>query len=59
MLFYQGGPIDHGTHVPGSVAQSSACGIDLYIVYKGGLDFCSTQVKKSFQQILVKYTLKD
>ena len=23
-LFYQGGPIDHGTHVPGPVAQSSA-----------------------------------
>ena len=22
--FYQGGPIDHGTHVPGPVAQSSA-----------------------------------
>ena len=24
IIFYQGGPIDHGTHVPGSVAQSSA-----------------------------------
>ena len=24
MIFYQGGPIDHGTHVPGPVAQSSA-----------------------------------
>ena len=23
-MFYQGGPIDHGTHVPGPVAQSSA-----------------------------------
>ena len=23
MIFYQGGPIDHGTHVPGPVAQSS------------------------------------
>ena len=23
-IFYQGGPIDHGTHVPGPVAQSSA-----------------------------------
>ena len=22
MIFYQGGPIDHGTHVPGPVAQS-------------------------------------
>ena len=22
-MFYQGGPIDHGTHVPGPVAQSS------------------------------------
>ena len=21
MIFYQGGPIDHGTHVPGPVAQ--------------------------------------
>ena len=24
IIFYQGGPIDHVTHVPGSVAQSSA-----------------------------------
>ena len=24
IIFYQGGPIDHGKHVPGSVAQSSA-----------------------------------
>ena len=24
IIFYQGGTIDHGTHVPGSVAQSSA-----------------------------------
>ena len=24
IIFYQGGPIDHGTHVPGLVAQSSA-----------------------------------
>ena len=24
IIFYQGGPIDHGTHVPGSFAQSSA-----------------------------------
>ena len=24
ILFYQGGPIDHGTHVPGPVFQSSA-----------------------------------
>ena len=24
MIFYQGGPIDHGTHVPVTVAQSSA-----------------------------------
>ena len=24
ITFYQGGPIDHGTHVPGPVAQSSA-----------------------------------
>ena len=24
ILFYQGGPIDHGTHIPGTVAQSSA-----------------------------------
>ena len=24
MIFYQGGPIEHGTHVPGPVAQSSA-----------------------------------
>ena len=24
IIFYPGGPIDHGTHVPGSVAQSSA-----------------------------------
>ena len=24
VIFYQGGPIDHGTHVPGPVAQSSA-----------------------------------
>ena len=24
IIFYQGGPIDHGTHVPGQVAQSSA-----------------------------------
>ena len=24
MIFYQGGPIDHDTHVPGPVAQSSA-----------------------------------
>ena len=24
IIFYQGGPIDHGTHVPGPVAQSSA-----------------------------------
>ena len=24
IFFYQGGPIDHGTHVPGPVAQSSA-----------------------------------
>ena len=24
MIFYQGGPIDHGTHVPGPVYQSSA-----------------------------------
>ena len=23
LLFYQGGPIDHGTHVPGPVSQSS------------------------------------
>ena len=23
-IFYQDGPIDHGTHVPGPVAQSSA-----------------------------------
>ena len=23
-IVYQGGPIDHGTHVPGPVAQSSA-----------------------------------
>ena len=23
-FFYQGGPIDHGTHVPGPVSQSSA-----------------------------------
>ena len=23
-IYYQGGPIDHGTHVPGPVAQSSA-----------------------------------
>ena len=23
IIFYQGGPIDHGTHVPGTVAQSS------------------------------------
>ena len=22
IMFYQGGPIDHGTHVPGTVAQS-------------------------------------
>ena len=24
IIFYQGGPIDYGTHVPGPVAQSSA-----------------------------------
>ena len=24
IIFHQGGPIDHGTHVPGPVAQSSA-----------------------------------
>ena len=24
LIFYQGVPIDHGTHVPGTVAQSSA-----------------------------------
>ena len=24
ILFYQGGPIDHVTHVPGTVSQSSA-----------------------------------
>ena len=24
IIYYQGGPIDHGTHVPGPVAQSSA-----------------------------------
>ena len=24
IIFYQGGPIDYGTHVPGLVAQSSA-----------------------------------
>ena len=24
IIFYQGGPIDHGTHVPGPVARSSA-----------------------------------
>ena len=24
IIFYQGRPIDHGTHVPGTVAQSSA-----------------------------------
>ena len=24
IIFYQGGPIDHGTHVPGTVAQSSS-----------------------------------
>ena len=24
IIFYQGGPIDHGTHVPGTVTQSSA-----------------------------------
>ena len=24
IIFYQGGPIDHGTHVPVPVAQSSA-----------------------------------
>ena len=24
IIFYQGGPIDHGTNVPGPVAQSSA-----------------------------------
>ena len=24
IIFYQGGPINHGTHVPGPVAQSSA-----------------------------------
>ena len=24
IIFYQGSPIDHGTHVPGPVAQSSA-----------------------------------
>ena len=24
IIYYQGGPIDHGTHVPGSVAKSSA-----------------------------------
>ena len=24
IIFYQGGPIDHGTHVPGTIAQSSA-----------------------------------
>ena len=24
MIFYQGEPIDHGTHVPGTVSQSSA-----------------------------------
>ena len=24
IIFYQGGPIDHGTHVPRPVAQSSA-----------------------------------
>ena len=23
MIFYQGGPIDHGTHVPGTIAQPS------------------------------------
>ena len=23
IIFYQGGPIDHGTHIPGPVAQSS------------------------------------
>ena len=24
IIFYQGGPIDHGTHVPGPVSQSSS-----------------------------------
>ena len=24
MIFYQGGPIDHGKHIPGPFAQSSA-----------------------------------
>ena len=24
IILYQGGPIDHGTHVPGTVAQSSS-----------------------------------
>ena len=24
ITFYQGGPIDHGTHVPGPVSQSSS-----------------------------------
>ena len=64
IIFYQGGPIEHGTHFPGPVAQSSAeseynaaCTagmalaiIDLSIVYKSGLVFCSTQVSKTFSE---------
>ena len=30
IIFYKGGPIDHGTHVPGPVAQSSAVHAELY-----------------------------
>ena len=30
IIFYQGGPIDHGTHIPGPVAKSTAVHAALY-----------------------------
>ena len=36
IIFYQGGPIEHGTHVPGPVAQSSA-EIEYNAAYTAGM----------------------
>ena len=48
-IFYQGEPIDHGTHVPGPVAQSSAES-EYNAAYTAGMDF--TNFRMLVQELL-------
>ena len=53
MIFYQGGPIYHVTHVPGQIPQSSA-EIEYNVACTAGM--ASAHFRMLFHGFLVKYT---